>query len=189
MRAYETLPEGYQEIYKCDMQKDKKLSFWLNFWASMIGIAMLIVPLIFISNPFEQHYLIWILILVADAAYIVLHELVHGITMKLVGTKKVKYGFTGLYAFAGSKDFYDKSSYITIALAPVVVWGVALAIIQIFTPIEWFWLPWFVQMTNISGAAGDAFVTWKFSKMPQDILVSDCGVGMTVYSKEKWPKA
>ena len=26
--------------------------------------------------------------------------------MKLCGTKKIKYGFTGLYAFAGSDDYY-----------------------------------------------------------------------------------
>jgi hypothetical protein len=71
-------------------------------------------------------------------------------------------------------------------LAPVVVWGVVLAIAQIFTPIEFFWIPWFIQITNISGAAGDAFVTAKFGKMPKDILVTDSGVGMTVYSKEEW---
>jgi len=37
---------------------------------------------------------------------------------------------------------------------------------------------------NISGAAGDLFVTIKFSRFPKDILVRDYGVGMTVFSKE-----
>lgn len=184
MRAYESLPEGYQELCKLDLQKDKKLAFWLNFWASVVGIIMIAVPWILIGNPFKLPTWQWLVILGADIVYIVLHELVHGIAMKSVGTKKVKYGFTGLYAFAGSKDYYDKSSYIMIALAPVIVWGVVLAIAQIFTPVEFFWIPWFIQITNISGAAGDAYVTAKFSKLPKDILVTDYGVGMTVYSKQ-----
>lgn len=188
MRAYTELPDGYKEIHKLDMQKDKKLSFWLNFFAAVVAVVMIAVPWVLISNPFKLPTWMWLVMFAADVVYIVLHELVHGITMKMVGTKKVNYGFTGLYAFAGSKDYYDKKAYITIALAPVVVWGVVLAIAQIFTPVEFFWIPWFIQITNISGAAGDAYVTAKFSKMPNDILVTDYGVGMTVYSKEKWSR-
>ena len=116
--------------------------------------------------------------------YMILHELVHGIAMKLCGTKKVKYGFTGLYAYAGSADYYDKRSYIFIALAPVILWGAVLAVINPFVPIEWFWIVYFIQVMNLSGAAGDLFVTVKFSRFPKDILVGDYGVGMKVYSRE-----
>ena len=101
------------------------------------------------------------------------------------GKKKIKYGFTGIYAYAGSDDCYDKSAYIFIALAPVVLWGVVLALINPFVNAEWFWVVYFIQMTNISGAAGDFFVTLKFSRMPKDILVKDSGIGMKVYSKEE----
>jgi hypothetical protein len=117
--------------------------------------------------------------------YMILHELVHGVAMKICGTKKVKYGFTGMYAFAGSEDLYDKKSYIFVALAPVVFWGVVLLIINLFVPLGWFWVVYLIQIANISGAAGDFFVTVKFLKMPRDILVQDYGVGMTVYSKEE----
>ena len=114
--------------------------------------------------------------------YIILHEFVHGITMKLCGTKKVKYGFKGVYAFAGSEDYYDKKSYLTIALAPVVLWGILLTILSLVVPTQWFWVVYFIQISNISGAAGDMYVTARFSKLPDDILVKDYGVGMTVYS-------
>ena len=104
--------------------------------------------------------------------------------MKICGTKKVKYGFTGMYAFAGSEDYYDKKSYIFIALAPVVLWGIVLAIVNCFVPVEWFWVVYMIQIMNISGAAGDLFVTVKFSRFPQDILIRDHGVGMKVYSQK-----
>ena len=103
--------------------------------------------------------------------------------MKLCGTQKVKYGFKGSYAYAGSDDYYSKGAYIFIALAPVVLWGVVLLATNLFMPREWFWVVYFIQICNISGAAGDFFVTFKFSRMPSDILVKDYGVGMEVYSK------
>ena len=58
------------------------------------------------------------------------------------------------------------------------------AIINILVPKEWFWVVYLLQVFNISGAEGDFFVTVKFSKMPEDILVKDCGIGMTVYSEQ-----
>jgi DNA polymerase III epsilon subunit-like protein len=57
----------------------------------------------------------FVALIILSIAYMVLHEAVHGIAMKMCGTKKVKYGFTGLYAFAGSNDFYGKKSYIQLA--------------------------------------------------------------------------
>ncbi|MBP3700652.1 MAG: DUF3267 domain-containing protein [Lachnospiraceae bacterium] len=85
---------------------------------------------------------------------------------------------------ASSDDYYDKRSYITIGLAPVVVWGIVIAIVNTFVSLEWFWVAYLIQIVNVSGAAGDIYVTAKFSRMPKDILVKDTGVGMTVYSKE-----
>ena len=131
------------------------------------------------------HYMLrFVVMIVSLILYIILHEAVHGIAMKICGTKKVKYGFTGLYAFAGSEDFYDKKSYIAIALAPVVFWGIVLGVINFLVPVEWFWVVYIIQIMNLSGAAGDLFVTVKFSSMPKDILVQDSGLEMTVYSKE-----
>lgn len=192
MKALQTLPEGYKEILSIDLQKDKKLAILINVLATIIA-AIMVVPMHFavpistlfdMSDGLSAYVIRFVILLVAIVVYMVLHELVHGITMKICGTKKVKYGFTGLYAYAGSKDFYDKLSYIAIALAPVVIWGLVLAVINAIVPEPWFWVVYFTQICNISGAAGDMYVTARFSKLPRDILVQDYGVGMTVYSAE-----
>ena len=191
MKALNILPDGYGQIYEIDLQKNKKKMLLVNGIALLIS-ALMVVPMCFyipITELFSfekgilQYFIRFAALFGLSIVYMVLHELVHGITMKLCGTKKVKYGFSGLYAFAGSDDYYDKKSYITIALAPVVLWGVVIAIINCFMPREWFWVVYFLQIMNISGAAGDMYVTFKFSKMPKDILVRDHGVGMKVYSK------
>ena len=95
-----------------------------------------------------------------------------------------KGNFENGYAFAGSNDYYDKRSYTFIALAPVVLWGFVLALINFFVSAEWFWSVYIIQIINLSGAAGDFFVTVKFSRLPKEILIKDHGVGMTVYAKE-----
>lgn len=193
MKAIEVLPEGYTEIYAIDLQRDKKTALLVNVLAIAIA-AVLVVPMCFIvpiatlfdmENGMVAYGMRFIGLLVFTVVYMVLHELVHGAAMKLCGTAKVKYGFTGMYAFAGSTDYYDKRSYLFIALAPVVLWGVVIALINPFVPVEWFWVVYLVQVMNLSGAAGDLFVTVTFSRMPRDILVKDHGVGMTVYSRTK----
>lgn len=191
MKAIGTLPEGYREIYSIDLQKNGKMSLLVNLLAIIIAVA-LILPMHFlvpITSLFSMetglyNYLLRFgALLVLMIVYVVLHELVHGAAMKICGTTKVKYGFTGLYAFAGSDDYYDKKSYIFIALAPIVLLGVVIAVINPFVSGEWFWPVYLLQVINLSGAAGDLFVTVKFSRFPKNILIKDYGVGMTVYSE------
>lgn len=190
MKAVSQLPDGYREIYSVDLQKDKKLSLLVNGLAILIGV-LLAVPMHFVvpiytlfdmSQGLGAYCLRFGVLMVAIVAYMVAHELVHGAAMKLCGTKRVKYGYTGLYAFAGSEDYYDKAAYIFIALAPVVLWGVVLLIVQCFVPVSWFWVVYLVQITNLSGAAGDYYVTARFSRLSKNILVRDSGVSMCVYS-------
>ncbi len=191
MKAVNKLPDGYNEIYSIDLQKDKKMSLLVNGLAIVIGLIMA-VPMHFVvpvSTIFdiEEGMTGYIIRLISLAVllilYMILHELIHGVSMKLCGTKRVKYGFTGLYAFAGSEDYYGKKSYIFIALAPVVLWGIVLAVVNFIVPTSWFWVVYILQISNVSGAAGDFFVTAKFSRFSDDILVKDHGVGMSVYSK------
>lgn len=192
MKSYTELPLGYREIDSIDLQKNKKLSLLVNGIALLIGVLMA-VPMHFVvpittlfdmSEGFIPYLIRFGVLMVGIILYMVLHELVHGIAMKRCGTKKIQYGFTGLYAFAGSEDYYDKPSYVIIALAPIVVWGVVLLVLNLLVPAQWFWVVYWIQISNISGAAGDLYVTYRFSRLPADILVKDYGVGMTVYSAQ-----
>ncbi len=184
------LPEGYSEILSIDLQNNKRLALLVNGLALVIT-AIMVIPFLFIvpistlfdfSQGFPIYFLKFGVILLGTVVYMVLHELVHGIAMKICGTKKVKYGFTGLYAFAGSDDYYYKGGYIFIALAPVVLWGIVLLVINFFVPTSWFWVVYFIQVMNVSGAAGDGYVTFRFLTLPKDILVKDVGTSMAVFS-------
>lgn len=187
------LPNGYSEIYSIDLQKDKKTALFVNIFALILMvifaiIGTLIVPISYILDNEESLVVLLLkmmIALVGTIMYAILHELVHGITMKYYGVKKVKYGFTGLYAFAGCDEFFTKKPYIVIALAPIVVWGVILTVVCCFVPKSWFWVAYLIQIINLSGASGDLYVTWKLRHFSKDILVKDVGTNMKVYSETK----
>ena len=188
MRCVQSLPEGYREIRRVNLQKDKKTALLVNGAALLIALA-LILPAAFLKPIYHGETLPEAALKLgvisgAMLVYIVLHELTHGVCMRCLGAK-VKYGFTLLYAYAGSDACFDKGAYLLIALAPVVVWGAVLTVVTALVPPEWVWVAYAVQVMNLSGAAGDLYVTALFSRLPGDILVQDSGVEMVVYQSEK----
>ncbi len=192
MKALSKLPDGYTEILKLNLQNDKKPALLINLSALLIMAVMgvighLIVPITVLfdfSNGISVYILRLIVLALGIFIYIILHEFVHGVCMKCFGAQKIDYGLTGLYAYAGSTCYFAKKAYVIIALAPIIVWGIVLLVLNFFVNEQWFWVVYFIQIMNISGAAGDLYVTFKFSKMPKDILVQDTGIEMTVFSAE-----
>lgn len=191
MHVFDKLPKGYRELLSINLQKDKKLALLVNGTAIAIGVLLVLIMHLFVpigtlldASDGDLYTKRFLMIAIGCVVYILLHEMVHGMVMKLYGAQQVKYGYTGLYAHAGTDEFFDKKSYLVIALAPVVFWGIVLLAAQFFVSGVWNWVVWAIQIANLSGAAGDAYVTWKFSKLPDDIIVQDSGVSMTVYTSQ-----
>ena len=199
MKTTQALPENYEELLTVDLQKNKKLAIIVNGIAVLISVLM-VVPMCFavpfralfdMSDGLAAYAIRFGVLLIGIFAYIILHEAVHGIVMKAFGARKLRFGFTGLYAFAGSEyDYFGKWQYLVIALAPVVLFGVLFALLQALLPVSaaWLWIIYFLQIINVSGAAGDLFVTVRFLSLPRTILVRDTGVAMTVYAEKKSEK-
>ena len=189
MKSTETLPRGYAEIMKMDLQKDLKTAILINvmalvIMAGTIGIAVIFVPF---SSVLEGATPVLLLKLAAallgQLLYLVGHEAVHAVFMRLYCGAKVRFGLTGAYAYAGSDGYYSRRDYRIIAMAPAVCWGIALGVLSAAVPTGWFYVVWLIQAANLGGAAGDYYVTWKVSRMAPDILVQDSGVAMTVFGR------
>lgn len=186
-----SLPDGYHESLRIDLQHDKKLSLLVNGTALFILLVMALTAFYFVPLTtlfsMDQGFIMYVLrfavLILGSLAYIVLHELTHGIFIRKFSGQKPNFGFTGLYAYAGSSAYFSKIPYLIIALAPVVIWGVVLLVVNLLVPTGWFYVVYFIQMGNLSGAAGDLYVTLRFSRLPKDILVQDSGISMTVYER------
>ncbi len=189
--AKETLPEGYAEVEKIDLVKNKKQMLLVNGVA--MGITILLIVLgIFLQpkgasklfdlekNAFQTAFKC--LVLCAGIfAYIAGHEAIHGVFMWHYSHIKPNFGFSFTYAYAGSAIYFAKNAYLAISLAPVVLWGILLGAVNVAVPADWFWIVWFIQIMNISGAAGDFYVFARILRMPETVLVQDTGTAMTVY--------
>lgn len=191
MNTVATLPTGYREWMKIDLQTNKKEMLLVNGMALVICVLLVIagaraVPLsrLFAMGSLLRYFIRFAVLMVGIVAYILLHELVHGIFMRGFSGIRPTYGFTGLYAYAGSTAYFDKKRYLIVALAPVVIWGGVLAAVTAAVPEDWFWVFYWIQIANLSGAAGDLYVTWRLCRLPADILVNDTGVSMTVYGRD-----
>ncbi len=190
MNTCTTLPEHYEELLSIDLQRDKKMALVVNGLSLVImgvlaGVGAALVPLstlFSVEMGLGAYLLRMAALLVGIPVYLVLHELVHGVFIRLFSGRKVSYGFTGLYAYAGSDAYFGKVHYIIIALAPIVVWGVVLALVNCLVAQDWWWVVYFIQIINLSGAAGDLYVTCRFIRLSPDILVRDSGTAMTVYA-------
>ncbi len=191
MHVTQTLPEGYSRILRLDLQRDRKLAVRVN----LIGLAIMAAMAV------GFHFIVPIRLFLGDersagsvalhmavlfggyTAYIVLHELTHAAVMKAFGATKLRFGFTGLYAFAGSEeDWFDRTTYLPVALAPLTVWGLIFLALQLIVPEDWAWIVWFMQIGNVAGSVGDLYVSIRFSRLPREILVRDTGVSMDVYA-------
>lgn len=191
MKAYRTLPESYTEKMHLNLQKDKKAMIIINVAGTVAMILVFIaghfivpLPAFFADDSAPGIFIRLFAALLGYAAYMIFHEMTHAAVMKAVGGGKVVFGFTGIYAFAGShEDYFDKIAYRCIALAPLCVWTIILFCIALALPDAWFWVIWFIQAGNIGGAAGDVYVTLKLWNQPPSILVKDTGIDMTVYDR------
>lgn len=193
MKATLELPEAYRKVCDIDLAKNKKLFLIVNglcllIVATMIALGMLLgqpISAFFDVENGIKAYLVRAAALIGGyILYIILHELVHGIFMRAYSGVRPHYGFKGVYAFAGSDAYFALTPYLVISLAPVVIWGIVLGVLCAVASPAWFWVFYFLEVMNVSGAAGDFYVTVFMLKMPSDILVRDTGTAMSVYSTE-----
>ncbi|MBS1413117.1 MAG: DUF3267 domain-containing protein [Christensenellaceae bacterium] len=184
------LPDHYILQAVIDLKKNKKQALGVNLCALIIAAIMVLVAVKFV--PLKSAYagaslgMVKLGVIIAGmVAYIILHELVHGFLFWAFSGQKPFYGFTGLYAYAGSSAYYCRSHYIIIGLAPVVGWGLVLGIINYLVPYDWFWVVFIIQVINISGAAGDIYVFFRLLSIKGELLIKDDGTSMEIYKRNE----
>ena len=185
---YKALPRGYRYAATLDFMRNRK-QMKAVVWLSL---ALIVVPtlvgLLFVPVRSSWRWMLgrwyrWPALLAALVLYIPLHELTHGAAMWLLSGVRPKYGLKLPYAYCGSTAWLDRTSHVITALAPVVLWGVGLLVAALLAPAEWFWPLWILQISNLSGSAGDIYCVWFLLRMDGDLLIQDTGVRMRIMKK------
>lgn len=178
-----SLPSNYRLAFRLDLIHNKKQLRRVTY-INLGLLALALIPALF-ARPLGDTFGVQPVLKLASLSmgillYIPLHEAVHALFMKLFGCQRVRFGFKLMYAYAACDDYFYKWPYLAIALAPVILWGAVIWALACCFP-QWFWVFYGVQLLNLSGAAGDVYVTWRLMGMPASILVRDTGTAMLVY--------
>lgn len=181
---YNYLPDKYQLKREIDFKGDKKLTLIINLSSCIILVLMFLTALFFIPLAIELHSVIlhFIMLFGSMIVYIALHEVIRILLIKYFVKEKLKFGLAMSHGYTGcEKGFFDKKSYVIMAMLPIVFPGIILGISNLLFP-EWFWFIYFIQMLNISGAVFDLYRGAIILKMSDDVLINDTGVKIKLYT-------
>lgn len=195
-KHFETdLPEGYKEVYSINA-KDTKTAVIFTLLSVVPLVIFLPIALILIVNNggFPKHTFIFfeVSLLVSAAiliAYIVLHELTHGIVYKLFTKQKLTFGLTLTCAYCGVPNVYVyRKTAICALIMPFAVFSViflAATIALFFIDKLLFLFSVFIFSIHLGGCVGDLYdlMLYMFKFKDKSTLMRDTGPEQTFYQK------
>ncbi len=175
------LKENYKEAAFVDFNK-KRYLISFNIGAIVIALGLFYIFQIQTCPLFSLSGIIFAAI--GLFAFIVIHELIHGLFIWIFSKKKAIYKFSFFYASAGASDrYFDKSAYIIIALSPVIIISIFLITLMNIVPTNLYNAILLVFAFNVSGAIGDFYITLITLFKPKDTFINDQGESMHFYTK------
>ena len=202
MQATKTLPEEYQAYATITLEKNKRLTLFLNllglvlffgFGWLFVQIAVLlrpdVAPLFQVIEPtsaggiFLNLPIVWIpSVLVAFFLVPVLHEAAHGLFFWFFTRSRPRFAYKVLYAYAAAPDWYlPRGPYLLVGAAPLVLLSLLGVALLPLLPLAL--LPGLVAclVLNATGAVGDITMICWLLFQPASLLARDAGTVVTLY--------
>ncbi len=144
-------------------------------------IAGLGVGAIFLTKAYENNTVpVWVIIL-SVVGFIVIHELIHIIFMSIFSKGKVNVNIKFPTIAVGSDAYFNKTQYIVIALAPVIVLGMASLICLLLLPYKLLFS--LLLILNFATASGDYILTYYAFKQKKNTYFVDTAEKTMLYSQ------
>lgn len=187
------LPKDYKEVYRLNA-KSAKVGIIFTLASLVMALAVILPCVLAVSFSFSvgsSEILVALLVLIVSIiAYIVLHELVHGIAYKVLTGSKLTFGITLAVAFCGVPDIYVTRKTALIALlAPFTVFSVlfcALAVWLYFIGSVYYYAVIMLLGLHFGGCVGDLYTAILLFTKYRDgrLLMRDTGPEQTFWLPE-----
>jgi hypothetical protein len=166
---------------------DKKTNIFIQILAVLV-VALMIGLAKWLNFPLNTSWSSGLTILITVfmcIIYMALHELTHGLFIRILSKSKPTFFIRLPFLCTGSNVYFNKISFIIIALAPVVKIGAALILLMNFLPTYFFLSLYIVEILNFASAAGDYFQVYTLIKLPNEALVQDNGKETKIFVPRK----
>ncbi|MBQ8323185.1 MAG: DUF3267 domain-containing protein [Clostridia bacterium] len=202
--VFSELPENYEEVFHIDA-RNKKTGLIFNLVALIpFAIVLAIVrptarldaaAKALLALGFGQYMLrmgIYLLAFVGSLiAYLILHELTHGVVYKAMTKRKLTFGMSWSCAFCGVPDAYvSRKTAIAALIAPFTLFTlVFLPLTIVFAFVDpWLYLLFGLLLgLHLGGCSGDLYMTYLllFRYKNKALLMRDTGPEQWLYLPQK----
>ena len=191
-----TLPEGYKQALYINA-KQAKFGIIFNLIALVVLAVVMVLavlalrlsdrlmPGIMDMEPTEMlvAYFVFIAVMIA---YVVLHELVHGIAYKTLTGEKLTFGISWSCAFCGVPHIYSyRKTAIISSAAPLVlfssIFGAITVLLYFVSPI-YYLLSAILLGLHLGGCSGDMYIILMLLRYSNSkVLMRDTGPEQFIY--------
>lgn len=178
----EAMDNGFRKIGVIDYQKSKYANlFIIGSFVLSISVGAIFIIL---SDSTSNNILKGQWILLGCLCFIIIHESVHLIFMKIFSKERLCLSFKFPTISVGSNGKFSKRQFIIIALAPVVILGVVLALLIIFCSESYKFFLSILLILNFAGSGGDYLQVFEMRKYSMDTFFQDNSIETSIYKKK-----
>ena len=177
------LPGEYAEVAHVRFD-DVRTGFLYDLKAVLPGVLLTVIGWLIVRPTMMQVLISLGIFVVSIYPYFALHELVHGIVIKVMTGQRIEIGFNRSGAFCGMPDLYmNRSLAICCTAAPLVVFSAlfGIAALILIAVGHWVFLPLGLLLTlHLLGCRSDVHLLKELGRFKnRSLLVKDTG-------KEQW---
>lgn len=191
------LPKGYKAVARINAKrKDTAIALSLgSLGITVVTFLIFLIPLfksgIDLSDVSAgEFFLFYGIFVVSTLAYIILHELTHGVVYKLLTGERLTFGITPAAAFCGVPNIYTyRRCALAAILAPLTVFtfliGAVVFVLSFINPLYYIGFS-FIFALHLGGCIGDGYLGFLLlSKYKSnDVLMKDTGPEQIIYQKK-----
>ncbi|MFC5999739.1 DUF3267 domain-containing protein [Quadrisphaera sp. GCM10027208] len=178
-------PPGYRLVSSLDLRADRRTAALIQ-GGFLVVAGVLVVSALALGVPLDTGWSTAVAAAVTVTAclgYMLVHELTHALALRLLTGVKPTVRVRLPYLATGSTALLTRRQAITVALAPVTLWGVVLPVLALFVPADFVLTVFVVVVLNLAGSSGDAVQAHAFTRLPPSARIRDDGATTCVFDR------
>jgi hypothetical protein len=122
-----------------------------------------------LSNPNLPSWLVTLFCIGIIASSVILHEVLHGAALRLMGFRpRLSFAYGYLFATMSNGEYLTRRQYVIMALTPLIVITAAGAVMLIFIPVSFGQWLLIALLLNAAASIGDLAVTRRALAEPRN---------------------